>query len=459
MVACGGTSAGGSQAQGGQGGASCPPGSEGCACYPNDTCDAGLTCATRVCVNLGSGGSGGQGGATQGGVPAAGASTGGVATGGAALTGGSNAVTGGTGGAGGNTVDGGDSTCNGAFTGLSECGTVPTRAQVVPAHILIVLDKSGSMSQGGLGSSQTKWQAVNGALRNALPELAPYAEFGLELFPAADVPLSCGTSCCRLGTAPDVDLGAGTTTVPEILALLDPNRSPAIGPGGNTPTADALGAAYQYLQNHPISSGATDTGKQLVFLVTDGGPNCNPGLSCGLDHCTTNLDHATDPAYQPTVINWCDGDPLHDGPALCLDDAATVQQVQNLRSLGVRIAVIGIPGSEPYQAELNALALAGGQQYYQVTSPEQLTQVFIQTASELITSCSIYLDQAPPEPAKVNVAIDCAVVSQVDGSGNRQWSIDTTSTPAELILQGALCERAKQSGLGRVDVLLGCPVI
>ena len=36
----------------------CPVGTETCSCYPNDTCNAGLTCASRLCVNLGTGGSG-----------------------------------------------------------------------------------------------------------------------------------------------------------------------------------------------------------------------------------------------------------------------------------------------------------------------------------------------------------------------------------------------------------------
>ena len=36
---------------------SCPTGAETCSCYPNDTCNTGLTCASHLCVNLGTGGS------------------------------------------------------------------------------------------------------------------------------------------------------------------------------------------------------------------------------------------------------------------------------------------------------------------------------------------------------------------------------------------------------------------
>ena len=40
------------------GGSVCPQGSEQCDCYPNDTCDEGLTCASHLCVMLGAAGTG-----------------------------------------------------------------------------------------------------------------------------------------------------------------------------------------------------------------------------------------------------------------------------------------------------------------------------------------------------------------------------------------------------------------
>jgi hypothetical protein len=87
----GGTRAGGSEA--------CVTGDERCACYPNDTCNDDLTCASDLCVRLaGTGGLASTGGRAG--------SPGGEATGGAARD------TGGTGGrppggGGGTTVDGG----------------------------------------------------------------------------------------------------------------------------------------------------------------------------------------------------------------------------------------------------------------------------------------------------------------------------------------------------------------
>ena len=51
---------GGTSGAGGTG--SCPMGAETCSCYPNDTCNAGLTCASHLCVSLGAGGASGTGG-------------------------------------------------------------------------------------------------------------------------------------------------------------------------------------------------------------------------------------------------------------------------------------------------------------------------------------------------------------------------------------------------------------
>jgi len=42
-------------------------GAASCSCYPNDTCNAGLTCASHLCVSLGTGGASGAGGSAGGG--------------------------------------------------------------------------------------------------------------------------------------------------------------------------------------------------------------------------------------------------------------------------------------------------------------------------------------------------------------------------------------------------------
>lgn len=90
-------SSGAGKATGNDGG--CPIGSETCACYGNGTCNQGLTCASTVCVNLGTAGSGGAGGNPGSGGSAPGAGGGG-SSGGSVGVGGSAGSSGGTAGIG-----------------------------------------------------------------------------------------------------------------------------------------------------------------------------------------------------------------------------------------------------------------------------------------------------------------------------------------------------------------------
>ena len=83
-------------------------------------------------------------------------------------------------------------------------------------------------------------------------------------------------------------------------------------PVGGTPTAATLAALEPELIAFP----------QLTFaiLATDGGPDCDPALSCGTDQCTSNIDGAPDcPTEAPTAA------PAPSGLG-CLDGDATTQR-------------------------------------------------------------------------------------------------------------------------------------
>lgn len=84
----------------------CTAGSEGCACYPNDTCDDDLVCLSGLCVDAGSGASSGAGGTTgsNGSMAGAGATTGSGASGSTTTGAGGGATGAGGTGAGGDEV-------------------------------------------------------------------------------------------------------------------------------------------------------------------------------------------------------------------------------------------------------------------------------------------------------------------------------------------------------------------
>jgi Mg-chelatase subunit ChlD len=125
--------------------------------------------------------------------------------------------------------------------------------------VLIVLDRSGSMDQGG---NPSKWeQAVD-----ALDSLAT----------------ACGTTCAwaspssrhgeLLGAA--AAAGPGEHTASEIKQSYG-----TLDPGGYTPAALALQTVHSSAWLTDASDPLTAQRRKAVLFVTDGEPNCDPNAS------------------------------------------------------------------------------------------------------------------------------------------------------------------------------------
>ena len=131
----------------------------------------------------------------------------------------------------------------------------------------------------------------------------------------------------------------------------------------------------------------------------------------------------------------------------CVDATNVVSAIQNLASAGVKVFVVGLPGSEPYSEFLSDFADAGGRPtgtstgYYAVSDINEVSNVF----TEIFESLSCWVEL--PTSTAPRVFVDCAEVASTDGDGWR-WSAGT------LTLLGQTCEASLNS---RVDLLLGCP--
>lgn len=348
----------------------------------------------------------------------------------------------------------------------ADCGASNQQYRTKEINMLIVLDKSGSMAFESGGRS--KWDAMKDALSSALAsDAAQHIEFGLLLYPfpkLANNPIdatTCGAdgNCCEMpdGSDPQVGIGEG---VDQVETVLDDTE-----PGGGTPTAVGLEKALQYFTDGP---GAQRSGEKYVLLATDGGPNCNPGLTCGADVCTRNLDSEdSDPCSDAPDGNCCDTDYAGDG-AGCLDDSNVVDEIEALRSEGIDTFVVGIPGSEAYSSYLDSFAEAGGRavtdgaySYYRVDDVNDLADTFNEITVQLVTSCELQFDDAPVE--QPYVAVDCEIVPRFEdtsgqaGAGNdgetENWSWDGQT--GTVTLQGSTCDMVSE-GVQRVDVLFMC---
>lgn len=317
-------SAGGSKSDG-DAGAGPAEGTEGGPCYGNKTCNAGLLCASDLCVALpGSGGGSGKGGAPSGGTTGTGGSSG--------------ASSGGTTGTGGG------------------CGGKVYVAKQAPAAMLVVLDRSKSMAGG-------KWQAASNALVQALDQTV-FESMSVGVLAAPSQGNVAGPACilglpvpCQAPTSPQVpitDVGSKPSADPSGFRGQLKQWLSTGGPTGGPldPDASPLYAATQSALN--ALKAWPKEGKRILLIVSDGSISCNQ-LSArpGFSDCN-GCDH-----------DWEDPNNLVQLVGAANGDAQTP----------VQTFVVGVPGADTYdaagctyppyhmRAALSAIAYAGAPKY------------------------------------------------------------------------------------------------
>lgn len=321
-------------------------------------------------------------------------------------------------------------------------------------NVLLVVDRSTSMTQTPQGFTMDKWAALVQALPAALMPVASSISFGLEFFPtpAGGSRRTGGGGGCNVAMgaqAVQVPIGPGSMTVPTITADL---QNQANAPNGSTPTAAALEAALAYFTT---GAGANLMGNKYVLLATDGGPNCNAMLTCDAAHCTTNIDGNNN--CTPTGQSCCMG-----MSTSCLDDARTTTAITDLANNGIKTFVVGIPGTEAYAAILDEFAIAGQEvnpnappNYYAVSASagvQGLQDVFSSITQQVIKTCQFQLDQMPQTGYRLAIYVDNNLTTE-----GTDWMLDTTTNPPTVVLQGDTCNNVLANGAQSVDIEVFCP--
>jgi hypothetical protein len=304
-------------------------------------------------------------------------------------------------------------------------------ATPITPNLYFVLDHSKSMLEAG------KWDSVGSSLQALIARIGAKASFGAAIFPKPT------SSSCDVGVEV---MSVRPGSVETAAALAQAMSAP---PDGGTPTAATLRALLPAL--HGL------VGQTFVILATDGGPNCNGSLSCGVDRCTANIDNISTSCL-PGVLPNCCADP---GATIdCLDDAATVAAVGALEAAGIPTFVIGVPGSEAYSAVLDAAAQAGGTArsgspaYYAVSTSDAaaLTAALSQVIDQVAAACFLKLSQSISAPEVVVKLGDQRAPEDprngftVDGAGDKQI----------LSLHGAACDLAVAGAPVSIHVIDEC---
>lgn len=318
------------------------------------------------------------------------------------------------------------------------CGCLEMSFLSDAPNLYFVLDRSGSMEADG------KWQTVRKVVASTLQKLGPRVKFGAAVFPKIDCTPGIEVMPVRSGDSPAGKAG------PAVNQFLSRTNLATLG---GTPTARTLAGLTPKIQ----SLG----GRTFVVLATDGGPNCNEDATCEPATCMANIERFTPgclPPSDPNAKSCCTAQTF--GGGNCLDADSTEAAVKSLSDAGIATYVIGVPGSAPYAALLDRLAVAGGTAretpplYYRVESTEAsaLEEAFRSIAAKVTARCDLPLDPPPPDPTRVNVYFDDAVVPADPENG---WVYEGSTVK----LVGTACARVLAGEILNLRVIGGCPTV
>jgi hypothetical protein len=306
-------------------------------------------------------------------------------------------------------------------TEATSCATKTASLTKQPADLLLVLDKSGSMTSSigsttdcktafvdpdaGTPTCQPRWATMVSGLDAVLSGASGDVNWGLQLF---NIDGTCGVAA-----TPEVTIGTGSAAGVQA-------KIATVNPGGNTPTRAAITAAVTYLKT------LTDTNGKYILLATDGEPNC----------LTT-------------------GGGRGGGGSGSSDVPGTVAAITAAAAAGFKVYVIGVG---PETGNLDNFASAGGtDHYYPALSPQDLNAA-LATIVGTVASCTFSLGKAPLDPTNVAVQFngDSSLRAPQDTTHTNGWDY-TSSSDTTIQLYGSWCDNVTNGTYTAATILEGCP--
>jgi von Willebrand factor type A domain len=304
------------------------------------------------------------------------------------------------------------------------CASETQAAEQVPLAMLLVMDRSGSMT------TDNRWDQARNAMVGFADSPAVLAtKLGLTIFPP-----DTGDQCLSKSYAPIVPIsplpGAAVKIKAELMA-----RSP----NGGTPMGSALQGGVEVMNAH-LTANPNEEG--VIILVTDGDPG------------------------------GCSG-----------DGVATVAKIAELAAKSkppIRTFVVGMDGATFTNLDIIAKAGGGAPKAFTASkgapggqSPQQQLLDALQKIRSGAIGCEYVLPV--PDTTKGVLALDSVIVNFSPGNDEpevgfrRVWSeadcsqatggfyYDDNDAPKRIILCSASCDDVRSaSANGKVDVLLGC---
>lgn len=382
---------------------------------------------------------------------------------------------------------------------FGECASFTATASQAPAAMLIVLDKSASMT------TNQKWGTAQLAVVSAIDQAAfDGMHLGLVAFPASFVPppsclcdYCCGGDAGLCGLVFEQGVSCGVSALPQVaIANAGTEKSnvggvrkqiydylvassPLSNSDDGSPIYDALLAGYAALEAYPID-------KRILVLVTDGGFSCTslsgrPGYSDGAcndweypDSVNALIDGArTDP--QKPINTFVVGLPGSDSTGGMQGSYATPPY--SMRLALSTYAVSGSPDTVDPACDATAVFTQGGAAptapcHIDLSSgtfdPSVLADAIAQIRGKAL-GCVYDLPEPPPgesiDPSKVNVTT--TTDGTVTNLKKRSDPADTCSNDGcwdftadgKVELLGKACADVGGAAVAKVDIVVGCATV
>lgn len=282
------------------------------------------------------------------------------------------------------------------------CGQQEANTTPIPPNLLIVLDRSCSMTENIAG--QSKWKIAVAALNQLMVTYANQIRFGLTLFPDLVMP-SCAQDTIPIPPAPGNEM-AITTLLTSSLMNADPYFP-------NGPCVTNIDSAMDQASKEPAFLDTTRA--SYALLLTDG---------------------------KQSSCNVAGG------------DNGTLQIITAMNTAGVKTFVIGF-GSGADPASLSQFADAGGvpeptTHFYDAADAASLATA-LDTIANATIGCDFKLDTVPPDPGSIFVFFNNEPLS---GDATNGWTYDAATNT--VTFHGTSCDQLKAGTVTDVDVVFGC---
>jgi hypothetical protein len=291
---------------------------------------------------------------------------------------------------------------SGACTAGGSCGAESAEPQLVPPNLMIVLDRSCSMT--GMVGTQTKWQVAIGALQKMLATYKGKVHFGLTLFPDR-----IGDKC----TQDKIPVNVSPTSDDAIAKLLAASLSSTDANYPSGPCITNIDTAVEQAAAEPSMSDAK--APRYMLLLTDGQ---QVGCSAG----------GGNPGTETTIATLTKG--------------------------GVKTYVVGygsdVAGTDA--AELGKFALYGGTGSFFKADDGKALDTALDAIAGATLSCTFALSKTPDDPSKIYAFFDHTKPVVRDAKNGFEYDPATNA----VTFFGDACTQIKTLAVKRVDVVFGC---